>query len=309
MGIPPFPLDDPEKLEETAQGFRNKSCGKLFRNVIGVADGYLLRISPKCLKHQANAKKYWCRKQFYAVNCQVTCDSHRRVTYLSIMCPGATPDILAHCAGPLHAAILTGKVDKKWQFLGDAAFPSDYQGHVAAFLIPFTRADLRDADTRHDRDSYNYYLSQLRIIIECCFGMMVNKFRVISRRLETTSLKRAILTFQACCALHNFVINCRLALGVTEPKIIHSPNGYRLVQRPGEGVNVSYVVVPTVVPDTATRTAVGMHARGSSDGDYVETDRADEIAPTRGEMVLRVALSGYIRPRIYGVVRDPYVYY
>ena len=32
-----------------------------------------------------------CIKQFYAVNCQVCCDAQRRVTYLSAMCPGATP--------------------------------------------------------------------------------------------------------------------------------------------------------------------------------------------------------------------------
>ena len=170
---------------------------------------------------------------------------------------------MAHCAGPLHVAILADKVDKKCQFLGDAAFPSDYNEHLAVFLTPFTRADLRDTDTRHDRDSYNYYLSQLRIIIECCFGMLVNKFRVLSRSLETTSLKRAIVTFTACCALHNFVINYRLAAGVTEPKIITSPNGYRLIQRPDQqdGAGVNYVLVPHVVPDPDTVTAVGQSAQ------------------------------------------------
>ena len=35
IGIPPFPLDDEERLEELAQGFRDKSCGQLFGNVIG----------------------------------------------------------------------------------------------------------------------------------------------------------------------------------------------------------------------------------------------------------------------------------
>ena len=113
LGVKPFPLDDPDKLEELAQGFRSKSCGKLFRNVVGAFDGYLLRISRKCLSKQANVKKYYCRKQFHAVNCQVGCDADRRIIYLSIMCPGATPDILAHCAGPLHGVILVGKLDVK----------------------------------------------------------------------------------------------------------------------------------------------------------------------------------------------------
>ena len=61
IGIPPFPLDDEERLEELAQGFRDKSCGQLFGNVIGAFDGYLLRISKKCLSKEINTKKYYCR--------------------------------------------------------------------------------------------------------------------------------------------------------------------------------------------------------------------------------------------------------
>ena len=33
LDIPPFPLDDEERLEELAQGFRDLSCGQLFRFV------------------------------------------------------------------------------------------------------------------------------------------------------------------------------------------------------------------------------------------------------------------------------------
>ena len=61
LGIPPFPLDDEQRLEELTQGFRNKSCGQLFRNIIGAFDGYLLRVSKKCLSKEVNSKKYYCR--------------------------------------------------------------------------------------------------------------------------------------------------------------------------------------------------------------------------------------------------------
>ena len=61
LDIPPFPLDDEQRLEELAQGFRDKSCGQLFRNVIGSLDGYLLRVSKKCLSEEVNSKKYFCR--------------------------------------------------------------------------------------------------------------------------------------------------------------------------------------------------------------------------------------------------------
>ena len=61
LDIPPFPLDDEQRLEELARGFRDKSCGQLFSNVIGSLDGYLLRVSRKCLSEEVNSKKYFCR--------------------------------------------------------------------------------------------------------------------------------------------------------------------------------------------------------------------------------------------------------
>ena len=64
LGVQPFPLDDPEKLEAMAAGFRQKSCGKLFRNVVGAFDGYLLRISRKCLKHETNTKNIGVANNF-----------------------------------------------------------------------------------------------------------------------------------------------------------------------------------------------------------------------------------------------------
>ena len=305
LGVESFPLDDGDKLDELAKGFRERSCGSLFRNVVGAFDGYLLRVTSRCVSKQANKRKYFCRKQFYAINCQVGCDSERRITYLSMMCPGATPDILSHSAGPMHAAILAGELDSKWQFICDAAYPAEYKTHPGAFLIPFTRSDLRDVDTRADRDSYNFYLSQLRITIECCFGMLVNKFRILSRSLETTLLSRAVVTFQACCALHNFLINCRNAVPKTT-----IPRGCRLVQRPEIGLNeVEFVEIPTVSPGHESVESCRGYEKADVAVTYVEEDRADPLALSREQMVHRIAESGYIRPRTYGVNQVPYLFY
>ena len=246
-----------------------------------------------------------CRKQFYAVNCQVCCDAQRRVTYLSAMCPGATPDVLAHLAGPMHAALMEGKLSAKWQFVGDSAFPDDYEN--PCMLTPFTRFDLRDPSNRIERDNYNYYLSQLRINIECCFGMLVNKFRVLSTALETTSLENALLTFRACCALHNFIINDRLTSNVTRPITTPIPRGHRLVQVPSSRTNrAEFVEVPQVVPGEEVDKAMQSFDRRDIEAEEVPVP--DEgIAPSRDEMVARISRSGYIRPRRYGVALHPYL--
>ena len=143
--------------------------------------------------------------------------------------------------------------------------------------------------------------------------MIVNKFRVLSRALQTTSLKRAILTFQACCALHNFIINDRLASTSSnvDRSVQTPPRGSRLIQRSEVTAGVEFVEVPTVLPHHESvmrsqgHTVNAAHARGA----YVETDRADPVAPTREEMVERVAQSGYVRPRTYGITQNPHIFY
>lgn len=250
-----------------------------------------------------------CSKQFYSVNCQVGCDAQRRVTYLSAMCPGATPDLLAHLAGPLHGAIVAGKLNAKWQFVGDSAFPTDYEN--SSILTPYTRADLRDVETRLERDNYNYYLSQLRINIECCFGMLVNKFRVLTRALETTSLERALMTFRVCCALHNFIIDDRLATNThvrTSSGAVSSiPQGHRLVQVPdARTTRAEFAEVPRVFPGEDLDTA--MQSFDRLDGAEDESSVPDQdIAPSREQMVARISRSGYVRPRRYGVALHPYL--
>lgn len=221
------------------------------------------------------------------------------------MCPGATPDILTHLAGPMHAAIMDGKLNAKWQFIGDSAFPDDYEN--PCMLTPFTRFDLRDYATRIERDNYNYYLSQLRINIECCFGMLVNKFRVLTRALETTSLERALLTFRVCCALHNFIIDDRLSTNANRQITTPIPRGYRLVQVPvARATRAEFAEVPQVVPEEELDKAMQSVDRRDTAADEVHV-RDDDIAPSREEMVSRISTSGYIRPRRYGVAIHPYL--
>ena len=205
--LEPFPFDDHEKLQALADGFKRKSSGSLFTNCVGALDGYLLRIPKVCIGKNSgipNPTKFYCRKNFYALNCQVACDAHRRVTSLSIKSPGAVPDLLAFLKGSLHANIQAGKLPAQFHFVGDNAYPESEQ-----ILVPCTRHQLR-RDVRGRLDNYNFYHSQMRINIECCFGMLVNKFPILQTALPTTKLRRATEIFCVCCILHNLCIDERL---------------------------------------------------------------------------------------------------
>ena len=164
--------------------------------------------------------KYYCRKGYYAVNCQVSCDSNRKVTSLSMLCPGAVPDTLAHKKGTMHQALMAGKLPTRFMFIGDNAYPDSEQ-----MLTPCTRSKMKH-DVHGYMDNYNFYLSQLRINIECTFGMIINKFAILQSALLTTKLSFACKTFMVCCILHNLCIDERLEREDTQARSFDAKERY-----------------------------------------------------------------------------------
>jgi hypothetical protein len=61
------------------------------------------------------------------------------------------------------------------------------------------------------RDAFNYYHSQLRIRIECAFGMLVNRWGLLRKALPSAiGIKKSCALVLCLCRLHNFCINERL---------------------------------------------------------------------------------------------------
>jgi hypothetical protein len=81
---------------------------------------------------------------------------------------------------------------------GDAAYVL-----TEHLLVPFTGSCKEDAD----KDSYNFYLSQLRIRIEMAFGLLTTKWHILRRKLER-SLTNSSRILEACARMHNYVLNC-----------------------------------------------------------------------------------------------------
>ena len=68
-------------------------------------------------------------------------------------------------------------------------------------LIPFTGYDGNDPA----QDAFNFSLSQLRIRVEMAFSRLVNKFCILSGKIEG-SLDRVTAVLPACSRLHNFIV-------------------------------------------------------------------------------------------------------
>jgi DDE superfamily endonuclease len=104
-----------------------------------------------------SAEVFLRAKKKFGVNMQACCDADRRFLDVSIGHPGATSDYLAYETSPLHHQINELHILKPGLCLyGDNAYPNSL-----TVATPFKGV------SAGDKDSYNYYHSQLRINIEC----------------------------------------------------------------------------------------------------------------------------------------------
>ena len=115
---------------------------------------------------------------------------------MSIIIPETTSDYLLYITADLikklkkNGVLLPGHV-----FVGDNAY---IKSREMATPIKNASPGLED--------DYNFYLSQLRIIIECAFGILVQRWGILWRPLLCKFWRIPGLV-TCLCRLHNFCIN------------------------------------------------------------------------------------------------------
>ena len=83
-------------------------------------------------------------------------------------------------------------------FIGDEAFPLSVD-----LMRPYPRGQ-RGIKLSEDQLVFNYRLSRARRIVECAFGILVQRFRVFDRRMYLSAENATIVT-KACTVLHNYL--------------------------------------------------------------------------------------------------------
>ncbi|KAL7456503.1 hypothetical protein ACHAWC_008001 [Mediolabrus comicus] len=183
--------------EEVRQGWQARSSvPNIFHGNVAAADGFFQPTTKPTEKEVGNVMAYYSgHYESNGVNCQGLIKSDLQYMYFGVVAPGATNDNVAYSrAGNLKEIV--DSLPLGLYIVTDAAYMLSEN-----LLVPFTGKD-RD-DPYHD--SFNYHLSQLRIRVEMAFGYMVNKFRILRRKLEC-SLKKNTAILMACARLHNFII-------------------------------------------------------------------------------------------------------
>jgi hypothetical protein len=104
-------------------------------------------------------------------------------------------------------------------------------------LIPFTGSQRQD----RVKDTFNFFLSQLRIRIENAFGLLTTKWKILRKPLEC-SLKTNADILQICALLHNYVIDNKEDDSATDTSL-EGPNIRAMSESP-----LGWGYLPTVEP-------------------------------------------------------------
>ena len=111
------------------------------------------------------------------MNCQAVSDCRGRILDISIKYGGASSDCLAFEASDLHTRLENGLMHQDGDNERFVLFGDNAHLNTTYMATPFT--NVAGDPNRVAEDSYNFYHSQLRIRVECAFGMLVQRWGIL----------------------------------------------------------------------------------------------------------------------------------
>ena len=194
-----YPADH-DAQHAIAQGFSKVSKAG-FKCCAGAIDGILIWIhkpsKKDCTTIGCDEGKFFCgRKKKFGLNCQAVCDVRGRILDISILYPGSTSDCLAFESMTLFRNLEEGMLAPGLCLFGDNAYLN-----TPYMATPYSAAS-------GTKDAYNFYHSQLRIRIECTFGMLTKRWAILRSAIPVNvTVPKTVALVLALAKLHNFIID------------------------------------------------------------------------------------------------------
>ncbi|KAL3772660.1 hypothetical protein ACHAW5_008610 [Stephanodiscus triporus] len=197
--------------------------------------------------------KFFCgRKGKFGLNCQAVGDVNGRILDISIAYGASAADCVAFEASDLYTRLENGLLKDGLVLFGDNAYLNS-----AFMATPYL--NVSGDPNKKSEDNYNFYHSQLRIRVECVFGMLAARWGILRTAMNSkyTVTKSIGLVF-ALARLHNFCLDERgrsftgEALMATDPLLdidrehmLNDDDGYIEM----EHSNVHNIAMPTALMD------------------------------------------------------------
>lgn len=191
---PNDPNYNPDELAQVASDFSTFS-NNFFTSLVGAIDGLVIRTRCPFRTEVTNQREYRNRKGCFGVLCLGVSDIRGKFLSFSCNWTGSTHDSHAWNTSSLYYKFFYNKI-RGFHLIGDEAF-----SNTDFLLSPWPGRSIGVW-----KDSFNYQLSHSRQCIERAFGMLVQRFGVLQRRL-IVSKRRWSLVAVVCAKLHNICID------------------------------------------------------------------------------------------------------
>uniref|UniRef100_A0A8C5MRF4 DDE Tnp4 domain-containing protein n=1 Tax=Leptobrachium leishanense TaxID=445787 RepID=A0A8C5MRF4_9ANUR len=185
---------------EIAAGFWERAN---FPNCLGAVDGKHVRI----VKPPHSGSLYQNYKHYFSIGLLAVSDANYSFVYVDVGSYGKDSDSTLFRNSTLWNEIESGTlniprpaplpgsdVTVPYAFVGDEAF-----GLSTHLLRPYSGTHLTVK-----KRVFNYRLSRARRYVECSFGILTNKWRILHRPLDV-NVDFCVDIVKCCCILHNYV--------------------------------------------------------------------------------------------------------
>lgn len=176
-----------------------------FPNCIGSIDGKHIRVI--CPSHSGSM--FYNYKQFFSIVLQGLVDANYKFINIDVGAYGKQSDggtfrssalFLYLSEGRLHipedSTLPNSEITVPFVIIGDEAYPL-----LTNLLKPYNRQQLNA-----DKECFNARLSRARRTVECAFGIINSKWRILNKPIET-HIEVADDIVKAICVLHNTIID------------------------------------------------------------------------------------------------------
>nr|XP_021199978.2 uncharacterized protein LOC110383508 [Helicoverpa armigera] len=176
-----------------------------FPNCLGSIDGKHITI-----KSPPNSgSMFYCYKNKFSIVLLALVDAHYKFIYIDVGSYGKDSDSTIFENSTLYKLVKGRKMELPASkplpgcenptphvFIGDGGF------RLETFLMrPFTRESVINDP---DKKKINRALSRARVVVECTFGILAQKFRIFLRPFET-DINNTVKVVKAAACLHNYL--------------------------------------------------------------------------------------------------------
>ncbi|XP_069801031.1 uncharacterized protein [Dendropsophus ebraccatus] len=198
-----LPHPDPAIWKDIAEGFFNATQ---FPNCVGALDGKHIRIQ----KPANSGSMYYNYKKFFSIILMALADHTCKFIAVDIGAYGGTNDARVFNESNLGKLLYSGQLGlPPPQPLPATTEPSLPFVIVADDAFRMGENILKPYSSRQldsSKRTFNYRLTRARRVIECAFGILAGKWRILNKAIQLTP-EGVTDVVKACVVLHNFIIS------------------------------------------------------------------------------------------------------